>query len=289
MSVISVKNLVKHFGQVKAVDGVSFEIEQGEVFGFLGPNGAGKTTTIRCMMDFIRPTSGSIDILGLNAQKNSTKLKRRIGFLSGYVRLCSNWTGEEHINFAKNLNGEHDDSTELVARFNFDPTKKAKSLSSGNRQKLGLILALFNQPEVIIMDEPTNALDPLLQNEVYQLLDEAKKRGATVFMSSHNLAEVDRVCTKVCVIKEGKAIATESINNLKQKRLYSVHAHFAKTAPTEAFQKIGATILEQRNDYLTLKIKGNIEPVIKLLGTFPLRDLQIQHASLEEIFMEYYR
>lgn len=288
MHAIQVDTLSKYFGKTKAVDAVSFEVEQGSVFGFLGPNGAGKTTTIRCMMDFLRPTNGSISILGMDSTRDSVAIKHRVGYLSGNVRLYDKWTGEEHITFAKKIDGKIDISRELTKRLDFDPTKKTKTLSSGNRQKLGLILAFMNQPDLLIMDEPTNALDPLLQNEVYELLDEAKQRGATIFMSSHNLSEVDRICTKVCIIKRGKIVATETINALKKMRLYSVHAHFKHNVPSDTFKKLGAQITEQRNDFISLKIKGDVEPMIRLLATLPVIDLQIEHASLEDIFLEYY-
>jgi len=289
MQAIDVQSLTKNFRKTKAIDSVSFSVAQGEIFGFLGPNGAGKTTTIRCIMDFIRPTSGTIRLLGLDAQKQSVELKRKIGYLSGYVRLYDRWTGIEHIAFANKLCDVPNDAKPLIDRLNFNPSIRAKDLSSGNRQKLGLILALLNKPELIIMDEPTNALDPLLQNSVYELLTEAQKRGATIFMSSHNLAEVDRVCTKVCIIKNGKLVATESISNLKKMRMYGVHAHFVGPVDRRQFEKIGALITEHRNDYVTMKVKGDISPMIKLLNALPLRDLQIEHATLEDIFIEYYK
>lgn len=217
MNVIEVKNFTKYFGKTKAVNDISFSVQKGEIFGFLGPNGAGKTTTIRSMMDFIRPTGGHIAILGLDAQKNSVELKRKVGYLSGELRLYKKWTGQDHIDFVKNLHGGEVIAKEISERFDFDPSLKVKSLSSGNRQKLGIVMAFMTQPELLIMDEPTNALDPLLQNEMYELIEEVTQNGTTVFMSSHNLAEVDRVCSRVAIIKEGKIVATESIKNLKKK------------------------------------------------------------------------
>lgn len=289
MSAITVRNLSKHFGKTKALDGISFSVEQGEVFGFLGPNGAGKTTTIRCMMDFIRSTSGTISLLGMDAQKDAVEIKKRIGYLSGYVRLYGTWTGDDHIKFAQRLSGSRDRADELAKRLNFNPKVKAKALSTGNRQKLGLILSLLNDPDLIIMDEPTNALDPLLQNAVYELLDEAKKRGATIFMSSHNLSEVDRICTRVCVIKEGKVVATNAINDLKNLRLYRVHAHVAGSISPETFAALGAEIIEHRNDYITMKVKGDVTPIIKALSAYTFHDLEVEHATLEDIFLEYYQ
>jgi len=288
MDALIINNLVKHFGDTKAVNGISFSVSQGEIFGFLGPNGAGKTTTIRCIMDFIHPTAGSIRILGKDTQRDGADIRHQVGYLSGYVRFYGQWTGHEHIAYAKKLNGEKNISDELIERLAFDPSIKTKNLSSGNRQKLGLILAFMNQPKLLIMDEPTNALDPLLQNTVYELLGEAQKRGATVFMSSHNLAEVDRICTKVCIIKNGKVTAVKEITALENVRVYTAHIHLANTVDLSMFKKIGAEIIESRNDYATMKITGDIGPLIKLLSTLPVKDLRIEHASLEDIFLTFY-
>ncbi len=166
MSAVEVDNLRKYFGNTKAVDGVSFSVEEGDLFGFLGPNGAGKTTTIRCMMDFIRPLGGSITILRKDAQEDSVELKKKIGYLPGNVYLYSKWTGQTHIDFVRQFNAGKDISLDLINRLGFDPTVKTKHLSPGNKQKLGLILAFMTNPEVLILDEPTLGLDPLLQNEV---------------------------------------------------------------------------------------------------------------------------
>ncbi len=288
MSVIEVKNLKKYFGKTKAVDDVSFSVEQGEIFGFLGPNGAGKTTTIRCMMDFIRPTGGSIAILGKDAQKDSVELKKKIGYLSGELKLYKKWTGQDHIDFVKSLNGDHDMAKEICDRFGFNPALKVKSLSSGNRQKLGIVMAFMTKPAVLIMDEPTNALDPLLQNTMYELIEEVAKQGTTVFMSSHNLAEVDRVCSRVGIIKKGKMVATESIKNLKEKRLYTITAFFKGAFDRQAFAMDNVQVTKEINEGLILSAKGDINPLVKKLSEFNLRDLQIEHASLEDIFLEFY-
>lgn len=288
MPVIEVNDFKKHFGKTKAVDGISFSVEKGEIFGFLGPNGSGKTTTIRGMMDFIRPTEGSIKILGKDAQHDSVALKKKIGYLSGKVSLYKKWTGQAHIDFVKNLNGTSDIADELVKRLDFDPTIKVKHLSSGNHQKLGLILSLMTEPEILIMDEPTLALDPLLQNEIYTLLDEATQRGATVFMSSHNLAEVDRVCDRVGIIKDGKMVATESIAALKEKKINTVHAYFTGQFDKNDFIDENVQLVKEFKDGLILKVRSDINPLIKKLGNYSLRDIEISQASLEDIFLEYY-
>jgi ABC-2 type transport system ATP-binding protein len=287
-SLIEVKNLKKYFGKVKAVDDISLSVEKGEIFGFLGPNGAGKTTTIRCMMDFIRPTEGSVSILGLDAQKSSVDLKKKIGYLSGNLRLYEKWTGRDHIDFVRKLNGKKDIADKIAEKFGFDPEKKVKSLSSGNKQKLGIIMAFMTDPEILIMDEPTNALDPLLQNTMYELIEESAKNGTTVFMSSHNLSEVDRVCHKVGIIKDGKMVATESIRNLKEKRLYTVTAYFSDGFDKDEFKMEGVGITKEIPGGLLLSAKGDINNLVAKLSAHKIKDLQIEHASLEDIFLEFY-
>lgn len=289
MAVIQVDNLVKHFGKVRAVDGISFEVEQGTIYGFLGPNGAGKTTTIRCMMDFIRPDAGTITIDGLDAQKDTVKVNEKIGYLSGAVRIHAKWTGQEHINFVSRLNGKTNKAAELAERLNFDPSIRTKKLSSGNKQKLGLILALMHDPSVLIWDEPTNALDPLLQNEVYELLFEARDRGVTVFMSSHNMAEVEKVCDRVGIIRLGKMVASESITKLKEKKLYTVRAIFPHKTDPRAFTDLESVdLIEAQDEEIQFRVKGDINPILAKLDDIDLKDCEIKRAALEDIFLEYY-
>ena len=288
MQAISVTNLKKHFGPVKAVDDISFTVAQGEVFGFLGPNGAGKTTTIRCLMDFLRPTEGEIKILGQDAHKDGVELKKKIGYLSGLVKLYDKWTGQMHIDFVKQLNGKQERSKELIERLDFDPTMKTRKLSSGNRQKLGIIMAFMCEPELLIFDEPTNALDPLLQNTVYELIKEESKKGTTIFMSSHNLAEVDKVCSRVGIIKAGKMVATEDILALKAKKMHTVKAYFHAQPETQHFINENIKILKELPDGLIMNVKGDIVPLISKLTDMNLKDIEIEHASLEDIFLEFY-
>lgn len=288
MSVIEVNNLKKHFGDTKAVDGISFNVEKGEIFGFLGPNGAGKTTTIRCMMDFIRPTDGSISILGKNAQKDTVELKSKIGYLSETARLYKKWTGQMHIDFLAKLNGNKKLAETLVKRFDFDPTIKSKRLSSGNKRKLGLILTFMHEPDVIILDEPTVALDPLLQHSVYELLEEASQRGATVFMSSHNMNEVERVCGRIGIIKNGKMAAVESIKSIKEKLVYTVTVYFKEPVDKKELAGNGVEVTKELPNGFALSVKGDINALIDRIEKFDLEDIEIHHASLEDIFLEYY-
>ncbi|MBT3272880.1 MAG: ABC transporter ATP-binding protein [Spirochaetales bacterium] len=288
MSVIEVHELTKYYGKTKAVDGISFAIDEGEIFGFLGPNGAGKSTTIRCMMDFIRPQQGSVGILGKDAQKNSVELKKDIGYLAGNVRLYGKWTGKEHIEYFHKLNGGMEYAEVLSRQLDYNSAMPVKQLSSGNKQKLGIILAFMSRPSVLILDEPTLGLDPLLQNSVYSLLAEATGNGATVFMSSHNLGEVDRVCSRVGIIRLGKMVATENIAALKKKKISTMYVEFAEKIDTGRLLDDNSELVREDQHALTLKIKGDINRLIKQLGSHTITDIRITQASLEDIFMEYY-
>jgi len=286
--VIQIRGLKKYFGKTHAVDGVDVTVSEGEIFGFLGPNGAGKTTLIRCLMDFIRPTAGKITILGKNSITDSAELKKDIGFLPGNVRLYDSWTGKEHITFFESLGADKKFADELSIKLDFDQSKKFKNLSSGNKQKLGVILALMKKPKLLIMDEPTNALDPLLQNQVHELLKEEKKNGTTVFISSHNLSEVDRICDRVAIIKDGKIIATEDIRSLKDKRIHTTTIYLAEKVKKSEFEIPGVENVEEIVDGLVIRSKGDIGPLLKKITDCKLKDIEITHASLEEIFLEFY-
>ena len=289
MNVISVKNLKKHFSKTKAIDGISFDIEQGEIFGFLEPNGAGKTTTIRCMMDFLRPTSGEIKILGLDAQKDSVVLKKKISYLAPAARLYEGWTGEQHFNFYQAIFGPSKNLQDLIKRFSLNPKTKVKNLSTGNQQKVSLILTFMNSPQIIIMDEPTVGLDPILQNEVYKLIKECAKKGATIFMSSHNLPEVENICHRVGIIKDGKLVAIESIEKLTEKKMHIVHAFFEEKFNADDFKMPNVVIKDKFDSSILLNVTGNITPVIKKLSQYILKDVEITHAILEDVFLEFYK
>lgn len=288
MKAIEVKDFKKHFGKVKAVDGISFEVEAGEIFGFLGPNGAGKTTTIRAMMDFARPSAGEILIFGKNSISESVDVKEEIGHLPAELRLYDAWTGKEHIDYLESLRSRKSKAEELTKKLDLDTSIRFHNLSSGNKQKLGLVLALMFEPKLLILDEPTAGLDPILQNEVYRILEELKNRNSTIFMSSHNLSEVDRICTKVAIIKEGKLIATEDIQSLKEKRMHQAIVHFAKNFERDDFEFANVSVQEEMTDGLILDIKGDINPLLKKLANYELKDVEISHATLEEIFLEFY-
>lgn len=289
MNVIEIQNLTKKFGDVVAIDDASFSVEKGGVFGFLGPNGAGKTTIIRCLMDFIRPDSGSVSVFGLDAQKNSVEIKNRIGYLSGEIDLYGSWTVRRHIDFFRKIHSTHDVADDLVSLFSLDLGKKAKNLSSGNKQKLGLVLAFMFEPDLVILDEPTNGLDPILQNRVYDLIRDTISRGATVLMSSHNLAEVERVCEHVAIIRSGKIIAEEKISDLKRKRLYSVRIASDASFDANALLGEGDEIVREHHYNVEYRIKSDIDVFLSKLSGQKIVDIEISHARLEDIFLEYYQ
>jgi len=289
MSIVEVKNLKKHFGETKALNGISFEVAKGEIFVFLGPNGAGKTTTIRCLMNFIKPSEGGIKILGKDAQKDSESLKNHIGYLPGNVRLYDGWTGQDHIEFIESIRGKSKKVSNLISILDFDPKRKVRHLSTGNKQKLGLILALMSEPKILIMDEPTVGLDPLLQNAIYKILEDLKNSGTTVFMSSHNLHEVERLCSQVGIIKQGKLVALEKIEDLHAKRMHVITVNFSDKFDKNDFDFDGVEIQQESSDGLILNVKGDINPLIQKLSKYKIVDLEITHATLEEVFLEFYQ
>jgi ABC-2 type transport system ATP-binding protein len=288
LNVIEIKGLKKYFGKTHAVDGVSFEVKQGEAFGFLGPNGAGKTTTIRTLMDFIRPTEGSVTIFGLDSQRDSVALKNKIGYLPGNIKLNNGWTGLDHVHFVEGIRGKEHNALDIAKRLDLDLKKKFKTLSSGNKQKLGIVLALMHSPELLIMDEPTVGLDPLLQNEIYDMLAELKKKGTTIFISSHNLPEVERVCDRVGIIKAGQMVAVETLKELSGKRLHRVEVRFADKFTKKEFNFDGVENIEEMPDGLIFSVGGDLNPVLAKIATHKVTDLSVSHADLEEVFLKFY-
>lgn len=282
---IKVQNLHKHFGSVKAVNGATFDVPQGQVFGFLGPNGAGKTTTIQCLMDFLRPTSGAVTILGHDARKDSVVLKRKVGYLPSGSHVYDNWTGQQHIDFVAGIRGAKSD-LQLSDRLTLNTGVKVKKLSTGNRQKLEIVLAFIGNPELVIMDEPTRGLDPLLQNELYKIIGEFKAAGGTVFMSSHNLPEVEKACDSIALINGGKIVVEETLQSLRRKSIHHISVIFDKVVDPQKFLLPGVSLIHHSGHSLTLRAKGEIDHVMRLICQQKFTDLEVAHASLEEVFLE---
>jgi ABC-2 type transport system ATP-binding protein len=226
--------------------------------------------------------------MGLDSNKDSVKLKEKIGYLSGNVRLYNNWTGIDHINFVESIRGKSKTVTELIEKLNFNPLVKFHNLSSGNKQKLGLILALMSDPEILIMDEPTVGLDPLLQNKIYEILVDLKGKGVTILISSHNLHEVEKLCDRVGIIKQGKMIAVEQISELGEKKLHKVEIIFEGKFDKSDFEFDGVEKVEEISGGLILTVEGDLNPLIKKLSGYKLQDIEVSHASLEDVFMKFY-
>ncbi len=256
----------------------------------MGPNGAGKTTIIRCMMDFIRPTSGSIRILGLDSSRDSVTLKLKIGYLAPEPRLYDNLTGQDHISLIEKIRGKGEKTKELIKRLNANINVPIKTLSTGNKQKISLVLALMNNPEVVIMDEPTTGLDPLLQNTIYEILLEMRNDGKTIIMSSHNLSEVEKVCQRAAIIRNGALVAIEDINKLNEKRLYKIRLVYVDEKDIIDIDKLDSvTIIAKTSSEIHLSVTGSVERIVKYLSDKNIPDIEIEHAGLEEVFMNFYK
>lgn len=288
MAVIEVSKVSKSYGSKRALNGVSFKVEAGSIFGFLGPNGAGKTTTIRCLMDFIRPDSGQIRVLEKDSVKDSVELKRSIGYRPAGTNLYEHWTSKEHLDFVSRLRGIKPDYG-LASRLELDLKTKAADLSTGNRQKLMIALAFAGTPMLLVLDEPTKGLDPLLQKELYDLLKDKRNAGVTVFMSSHNLNEVEHLCDAIAVIKNGRTIVEETLDTIRRKSIHHLNASFRQRIDLKRFNLAGVGIVSSNPHSLELKVTGDLTPVIKQISHYELVDLSVERASLEEVFLEMYK
>jgi ABC-2 type transport system ATP-binding protein len=290
---IKTVGLTKDYGDVHALVDLDIEIQPGEIFGFLGPNGAGKTTMIRTILDEIRPTAGSASILGMDSHEQSVKIRSFIGYVPGDLAMYPNLTGRDTITYFANLRGGVDWSyvDDLADRLDADMTKKVGDLSSGNRQKIGLIQAFMNKPEVLIMDEPSSGLDPLVQREFQSMLREVTANGSTVFLSSHTLSEVQRVADRVGIIRHGKLIALESVSNMRSKGIRKVELFFDAPVDESVFEAVpGVSDVAVQNNHVTFSFTGQMETLIKVVtDNYTLVDISTQEADLEEIFLTYYR
>ena len=290
---IRTEELTKHYGDVKALIDLDLSVERGEIFGFLGPNGAGKTTMIRTILDEIRPTSGKATIVGLDSHADSVEIRNYIGYVPGDLALYPNLTGKDTITYFANLRGGVDWSyvDDLADRLDADLSKKVGDLSSGNRQKVGLIQAFMNKPEVLIMDEPSSGLDPLMQREFQSLMREVIANGSTVFLSSHTLSEVQRVADRVGIIRHGKLIALEAVADLRSKGIRKVELIFDTPVDGAIFEPLpGVGDVAVQNHHVTLSFTGQMETLLRVVTErYTLLDISTQEADLEEIFLTYYR
>jgi ABC-2 type transport system ATP-binding protein len=291
---IEIRDLHKSYGKVEALRGVNVAVERGELFGFLGPNGAGKTTTIRCMLDMIRPQSGSIRVLGKDPQKASKAVHAQVGYLPGELSIEANMRVKSALRYFTELRGNHvewDYAHQLAQRLDLDLEMPIKNLSKGNKQKVGLVQALMHKPQLLLMDEPTSGLDPLMQQEVYRLLRQAKADGVTIFFSSHIINEVENLADRVAIINQGVIIEEAEPGKLVQMEVRRMQIRFKQPVdPISLGQVDGVTLLSKNNGAMvTLRVEGDLDSVIKALGKYPVSDIDLQRQSLEEAFLDYYQ
>jgi ABC-2 type transport system ATP-binding protein len=292
-AMIETVRLTKSYGTKRGITDVSFDVPEGEVFGFLGPNGAGKTTTIRILMALLRADSGTGRIAGLDCWDQSVEIKRFTGYAPGEPALDPKLTGGQIIEYFANLRGGVDQVylKQLIARLDFDPTRKFRQYSSGNKRKLVLIQAFMHKPRLLILDEPTNGLDPLNQQEFAHIVKEVRDEGRTVFLSSHILSEVEHMCSRVAIIREGQIVRVGDINQLTDIKRHEITITFANPVSADAFRSLeGVTQVEALPDGRTLRltVQGAADPVIKTAARYPVVTLTSHEPSLEEIFLSYY-
>ncbi|MCL6580116.1 MAG: ABC transporter ATP-binding protein [Firmicutes bacterium] len=296
MAVIETLHLKKYYGRSRGIEDVTFRVEEGEIYGFIGPNGAGKSTTIRTLLNFIFPTAGSAKVFGLDVVTQSEAIRRQVGYLPSEVGYYDDMTVRALLEYAAGFyGGDRRDHRrrlhELADAFELDLRKRVHSLSMGNRKKVGIVLALLHRPKLLILDEPTGSLDPLMQLRLFEVLAEENRSGTTIFFSSHILSEVQRLCHRVAIIKDGRILKVEDMAGLRRSHFQKVRAVFAEDPGVPAAGGLGlAGIVHQAWDGRTLDLlyNGDVNDLVRLLAGHRLESLRIEEPSLEEIFLHYY-
>jgi ABC-2 type transport system ATP-binding protein len=289
--VIETENLSVYYGKHRGIHNVDLKIEKGEVFGFLGPNGAGKTTTQRVLMDVIRPTAGSARMFGKDCQTDGVDARNQVGYLPGELSLYGNMKADAYFNMYSTLQ-KNDKGTDywkiLAERLDLDTSRRIRQFSRGNKQKVGVISAFMGKPDLLILDEPTSGLDPLVQQTVMQLLREANEAGATVFFSSHILSEVQAVCDRVGIIRDGQLVAVERVEDLTHQSFKRLRINFASQPPADAFALDGVTETGRVDGAVTLEVRQNLDELMKSAASYGITNIETIPVTLEEIFLAYY-
>lgn len=292
---VSIRGITKQYGTLKAVNSLSMEVARGEILGFLGLNGAGKTTTIRILLDLLRPTSGQAFVFGQDCQKQGLRARSNIGYLPGEMGVYSDLTGREVLDLLAGLHGQPVDKRhrrELQDRLvlpDADLRRQLREYSAGMKRKLGLIQAFQSDPLLLILDEPTEGLDPLMQEAFHALLEDVKRRGATVFMSSHVLSEVDRVCDRIALMRKGELVLLSSVEEIRKVASRRVRVYLSEEAPLPTHLPSGVELVETAPRMWTLKVEGLMGPLLRALGAVPVKDIDVPEAKLEDVVMRYYR
>ncbi|HZG59508.1 MAG TPA: ABC transporter ATP-binding protein [Anoxybacillus sp.] len=289
MKIVDIKNLTKTYNKNRGIINLTFSIEEGEIFGFIGPNGAGKSTTIRTLLNFIYPTSGSATIFGKDIIKDSKEIRQNVGYLPSEVHYYDDMKVIDLLKYSagfyKKFNPKR--MKELAERLDLDLHRKIEDLSFGNRKKVGIVQALLHEPKLLILDEPTSGLDPLMQNTFFELLTEEREKGTTIIFSSHILSEVQKMCDRVAIIKEGKLVKVETIENLTKNNLKYITVTFERAAQMD-FELEGIVKKEVNGNEMTLLYSGDIKALLTRLNALSIKDLLIEEPTLEEVFMHYY-
>lgn len=290
MSVCEIRNLTRDYGKGRGVFDLSFSIDKGEIFGFLGPNGAGKTTTIRHLMGFLKPEKGTCSINGKDCWKYSADIQKYLGYIPGEIAFFEDMTGEDFLSFiAKYRKMKGTGRTkELLDRFELDARPKLKKMSKGMKQKVGIVAAFMHDPDVFILDEPTSGLDPLMQNRFIELVLEEKARGKTILMSSHLFEEVERTCHRVAIIKDGRLVATDSVDELKAAQVKKYIITLEDESIASAFANEGLQVSGVSQNHVTIVVQNDIKELISVMNRYPVTNISAPNQSLEEIFMQYY-
>lgn len=291
--VIETEQLTKFYGEVPGIIDLDLVVRQGEVFGFLGPNGAGKSTTIRTLLNFLHPTRGSGTVLGLDIAKRSIDIRRRTGYLPGDLALYDQMTAREMLLYFANLRKKDTNAMvgQLADRFDLDLDRKVKDYSTGNRQKVGLVNAFMHEPELLILDEPTAGLDPLMQLQFQDLVEETRAQGRTIFLSSHILSEVDRVADRVGIVRDGRLVAVDTVEAFKSAAHSAIALRFAEPVSPEPFLACeGVRSVGSRNgeSVLVITVAGSVDAVIKMAAMYDVESVSTHQGELEEVFLSYY-
>jgi ABC-2 type transport system ATP-binding protein len=289
--IVTLEKLTKSYGSHRGIMEVDLSVEQGEIFGFLGPNGAGKTTTIRTMLDLIRPTSGRALVFGIESSADPVAIHRRIGYIPGEFALYDRLTGKQTLEYFANLRGgvEPAYQASLIERFDLDPSRRFREYSKGNKQKVGVVIALQHRPELLILDEPTAGLDPLVQQTFFSTLSETVADGSTVFLSSHILSEVEKSCHRVAIIREGRLAKVGTVDALRDLAHHQVELRFAGPVPAAEFEALpGVSEVVVDDHVLRMRVSGAITPVVRAAARYELLDFVSREPSLEETFLAQY-
>lgn len=290
MSVIEITNLTKYYGKARGIEGVNLQVKEGEIFGFIGPNGAGKSTTIRTLLAFIYPTAGNAKIFGMDCFKDSARIKKDIGYIPSEVNYYEDMKVKDLLNYSAKFYRKDCSSriAELGEVFELDMNKRIDTLSYGNKKKVAIIQALLHEPKLLILDEPTGGLDPLMQNRFFDILRAENKKGTTIFFSSHILSEVQKLCDRVAIIKDGRILKVEEIEKLRSNKYKKVRVEFKNGGSIEDFNLPSVVNLSVKNRQAEFLYGGQVGELIRRLSQYEIENLWIEEPSLEEIFIHYY-